>query len=280
MKAYRPIFLFIRALAAVCVCCFILGLCSCVPKKKEPVADRAEDYTGKIFFENRRYTFEGNSDCISAEDDALIIKREGTYLLSGKLTEGRIIADAPSVRLVLSGVELCSSVSSAVESRRGALIIESAEGSQNILRSECAGDGEPRGAVHTLGDIFLVGTGKTVISAPRLPYAVVCHRFFSEGGSLSLTAEGGIFTSEARISGGKITVSGAKTGIYAHGGEGSSGLIEMTGGTLVAVCRETALLAAEELRLTGGERDISAPKPYVCVKEENSEKDESSDKNK
>ena len=273
MKAYRPLFIFVRLAALMCAVCLLPCLGSCAPVPEPPPTEVGEEYTGKIFFEGRRYTYEGESQNISAENDALVIKKEGSYLLTGKLSEGRIVTDAPWVRLVLDSVELCSSVSSVIESRRGTLIIESGEASLNVLRAESKQGQRTRGAIHSGGDLFICGKGKTVISAPRLPYAVSCGRIFAESGELSLTAHGGIITSEAKISGGKITVNGAKTGIYAYGSEYGGGTIEMSGGSFVAICQDTALLADEEIKLTGGERDIRAPKPYVCIKDNKKEED-------
>lgn len=271
MRAYRPLFLFIR-LAALCMAvCALISVSSCAPVSTErPVTERSE-YTGKIFFENRRYTFEGDSDCIAVENDALVIKKEGTYLLWGRLSEGRIITDAPFVRLVLGNAEICSSVSSPIESRRGALALTSTEGSVNIIRFDPVTSGARKGAIHTDGDLFIEGKGKTAVTA-RGEYtsAIACKRFFADSGELTLTAERGINTLDGRITGGRLTLSGGKTGIYAEN------LIEMTGGALVAVCEETVLFAENRLILTGGEREVRAKNPYVCKKDE--KKDEKIDK--
>jgi hypothetical protein len=221
----------------------------------EVEGEQDDGYTGKLYFESRRYTFEGDGTAISVQDDAIVIQKEGVYLLSGRLTEGRIVTDAPCVRLVLDGAELCSSVSSVIESRRGTLIIESREDSLNLLRCEAVSDGTPQGTVQTEGELFFMGKGRTVISAPSITYAVVCGRFYGESGDVSLTARGGILCRNALISGGRLSVSGADTGIYAEG------LIEMTGGAIVALCLDIGLYAEEKMILTAGERDISAPRP-------------------
>ena len=272
MRMLRPLFLFEitpRLLALVCASLACLSLVACAPAShsdgsgaQAPTEQLSESYAGKIYFESRRFTFEGESECISAENDALVIKKGGAYIVSGKLTEGRIVTDAPFVRLVLDGAELCSSVGSVIEARRGALVIESEDGSLNIIRAECSSSDGRRGAIYTDGDLFLSGGGKTVITARGLTYALACGRLYCESGELSLTAEGGVFACEAYLSGGKTQINGAKTGIYAEN------LIEMTGGSLVALCNETALCAENEIILTGGERDIRAPKPYICKKDE------------
>ena len=268
MSAYRPLFLFFRLAALICIMgCAFLSLPSCAPKSDAPPnVDTESEYTGKIFFENRRYTFEGDKHCIATEDDALVINKEGTYLLSGILSEGRIVTDAPFVRLVLANVEITSSVSSPIESRSGTLVLESETDSVNLIRADCPSDGKTQGVIHTGGDLFLFGGGRITVSTQGLPYALTCHRFYTDSGELSITAEGGIYTSEARIGGGRLTISGAKTGIYA------TVLIEMTGGALVALCEEAVLLAEDRLVLAGGERDVSAKTPYVCKKDEKTEK--------
>lgn len=270
MRSYCPLFLFARIFALICAAALCVSLVSCVPKndasENKPTEQTGDGFTGKIYFEGRRYTFEGDGDCISAEDDALVIKKEGVYLVTGRLAEGRIVTDAPCVRLVLDGAELCSSVSSVIEARRGALTIESEENSLNIIRGEYNSGGGRRGAIHTEGDLFLAGRGKTVVTARGLSYALVCGRLYGESGELSLTAENGIYAREAEISGGRLSINGSKIGIY---GENR---IKMIGGSLVALCDDVALYAENEIILTGGERDIRAPKPYFCKKEENSKK--------
>ena len=266
MRRSRPLFLFSRVIALTCAILLCLPLAACRYGDEDPLAEpkgeSEETYTGKIRFDSRRYTFEGDGAAISVQNDAILIQKEGIYLLTGKLTEGRIVTDAPAVRLVLDGAELCSSASSVIESRRGTLMIESREGSVNILRSE----GAAPGAIETDGDIFVIGKGKTVISAPSTTYALTCGRFFGEGGDISLTAKNGILCRVAEINGGRVSLRGTAMGIYAEDS------IRMTGGALVALCDETALCAENEIILTGGERDVRAPKPYVCKKEENSKK--------
>ena len=267
MKTHRPLLLLLTCILSVL-------LCACSPlaysEGDEPETKPAElsEYDGELYFDGRRYTYKGDAENISAEADRLTVKKGGSYLLSGELSEGRIIIDcAETVRLCLGGVSLSSATGAVIEQRRGGLIIETLGGSINRLESKSAeGDGIlPHGCVYSTGDISFLGSGSLFIGS-ECDGVSSGGSVYVEGGEISLRAKKrGIFARNSiAMTGGELTVTYAETGMYAFGGEYSRGSIAISGGRLVAVCSETGLFAEREIYVCGGGGEIKAKTPYKC----------------
>ena len=163
--------------------------------------------------------------------NTLMIFAGGTYTVTGKLTNGQIVIDAPkdeNVRLVLAGVEIMCSDSAGINCRQADnLLIELADGTENHISD---GDSylfdneekeEPNAAIFSKCDLTFEGGGKLTIDA-HYKHGIatkddLCIRegsFFVNAssdairGKDSVTIEGGTFVLNAEKDG----ISATRTG--------------------------------------------------------------------
>ena len=268
MKAHRPLMLLL---------CIAFLLCSCVGCNARSSADEESDVPqadGTITFNGRRFEFVGNKDAVKYEDDLLTIQKEGSYLLSGRLSEGRIRVSADGdVRLILGGAELNSSYGAVISREDGGrLIVESLPNTSNLLRSGAYRDTDntfPTACVYSSGSLELLGDGSTVIDSNAECGVLSESRVILNGAYLTVKAEkyGVWVRDEFSFSSGKLTVSSARIGIYACGDVFSRGEIHISGGELVALCKDAVLWAGRLIKISGGQADVDSPVTYVCKRE-------------
>ncbi len=270
MKNCRPLLILLTL-------CLALSACSCSSLYEQPSeaesTDSAEStpiYDGRLEFSGRHYTYTGDPSDIAADGDRLIIKKSGSYALSGELTEGRVITDCiGEVRLCLGGVSISSAFGAPIEQKgSGGIVIESLSGTVNRLHSENYESERllPTACVSVEGYVCLSGEGALVISSKSRCAVSAGGEIFINSGALTLSCESyGLWSKDRiRITGGSIKVTYADIGLFAYGGEYSRGLVEICGGALVAVCRETAIFAEREIRITDGKGDLQAKNFYIC----------------
>lgn len=116
-----------------------------------------------------------DGDGATAKDNIVTISKGGTYVLSGTLSDGQIIVSADkqdTIRIVLNGVEMNCSTSSAIyceQSKKVILIL--AEGTINTISDattyvyESTDETEPDAAIFSKDDLILTGTGTLNLTA-------------------------------------------------------------------------------------------------------------------
>ena len=271
MKKHRPLLIFLPFIILLC-------LCSC-SSELPPFSDSTSSdtlllspYDGEITFEGRRYSYRGAPDDILADTDRLIIKKSGSYLLSGELSEGRISIECQgNVRLCLGGVSLNSTLGAVIEQRgSGELTVETLSDSINYLTAPAYDGGGvlPSGAVRARGDLRFIGDGSLIVNS-KCNGVTVGGSIYVDGGALTLNAgECGIWARDTiKLSGGILTLTYAKTGLFAYGGDFSQGLVDISGGSFVALCEDTAIFAGRRISITGGKGDIRAKTLYKCQRD-------------
>ena len=271
MKKHRPIFLITALVSAL-----LLSSCNgLAPTGGEPISDISKSDTSLFEFDGRRYTYNGDPDDIRAEEHVITVVKSGSYILSGKLDEGRIVADCiGEVRFILDGFSGNSSYGAVIESRGGAsLVLETAADSVNLLTSKKYGDLlAPDGCIVAEGYLRLCGDGSLTVRSEG-DCGVVCLGDAEQiGGKVSLGGKKyGIWTRDSfSFSGGKLTVI-SPTGIYADCGGYSAGEVKIIGGTLTAICEDRVIFAGRRVELTGGSSTYDAPEYLLCKREENGE---------
>ena len=262
MKLKRPFFILI-------ILAMTLGFVSCtIPTFDDGIrkntADSEESYNGCIIFDGRRYTYSGETEGVRADGDRLIIKKRGVYLISGRLTEGRIEIDCMGdVHIVLDGFEGSSSYGAVIERKDGGeLSLSATKGSANVLTSsyEATDSETPTGCISVRGRLCLLGEGRLTVNAGK-GSGIVCTDLYATGGELSVScAKNGIFVSNSlKMTGGEVTVTYSKIGICAGAGEYSEGSVELLGGSVTAVCKEIGILHSGKLTVQEENVDIHAP---------------------
>lgn len=114
-------------------------------------------------------------DGAESKDGSVTITAAGTYMLSGKLSDGQIVInnqDDETVRLVLNGVDISNSDSAAIYIKEaGKVIITLQEGTENSISDgatyvyEDSATDEPSAAIFSKADLTINGTGKLSVSA-------------------------------------------------------------------------------------------------------------------
>ena len=114
-----------------------------------------------------------DSDAVQISGNTVTIIDEGTYILSGTLTDGMVIVDAEDtdkVQLVLDGVDITSAESAAIYVREAdKVFITTASDSQNTLTNggtyTAIDDNNIDAAIFSKSDLTLNGAGSLTITA-------------------------------------------------------------------------------------------------------------------
>lgn len=107
---------------------------------------------------------------VSVDDDVVTIAQGGTYIVSGTLSDGRVVVDADGeeVALVLSGASVASSSPCALEvDEAKQVVVELEEGTQNKLADagDLPADGDPDACLYSKADLVVQGTGSLEVTA-------------------------------------------------------------------------------------------------------------------
>lgn len=219
--------------------------------------------------EDRMADITVNNEAASIDaSGTLTISSGGTYELTGTL-DGQIWVDAKGedVTLVLNGVDIESSHSSAIYVKKAASVtIELAEGSENVLSDaneyvyDDAAEEEPDGTLFSKADLILKGAGSLTIEANH-SYAVRGKdALVIEGGTYALTAADTAIRANdsVTISGGNLMITAENDGIRASNETDESlGWVCVSGGTIDITSACDGIQAETGLTITGGELRIT-----------------------
>ena len=252
---------------------------SCTPRSvsnpESPQDSDAPCDENLLRFEERRYTYTGNEDDILIEDDQLLIRRAGTYRLSGNLKEGAICVRVPqneSVHLILEGISIQSSYHAPLSIESAACVtLELKEDSVNTFtdasrtkpREE---DFLPLSCIEAYTSLLIQGNG-TLIIRGRAETALSCSESIRiNSGHITLSAPQIALWVRDRLQmhDGSLTVTSAQYGILVSQEEKSAGVLEISGGKLSMVCDKIALSAGTRIEISAGEGSLRAPTLYQC----------------
>ena len=225
---------------------------------------------------------------LSDAEGSLTIRQAGTYLLSGSLTDGQILIDAPEdakVKLILNGVSVtCRSHATVYARSADKLILSTASGSVNLLASVGdfvqIDDKNVDAAVFACCDLTLNGEGTLNLSCEtghglvskddlKLKDGTVNVAAAKKGleGKDSLTVEGCTLSVEAGTKGlvsgkdeetGSILLSGGSLSVFSRDDAiHCSGSVKVEGGTLVLSSGDDGIHADETLIVSGGRLSVT-----------------------
>ena len=147
---------------------------------------------------------ESGAEIITLDGESVTISEEGTYIISGTLSDGQIIVDATEeakVQIVLNGASITSSDSAALYVKTAdKVFVTTAAGTDNTLANggsfTADGDTNIDGAVFAKDDITFNGSGSLTITSPA--------------------GHGVVGKDDVKIAGGTVTITAAKHGIQAN----------------------------------------------------------------
>ena len=212
---------------------------------------------------------ESNSKVITLNNESITINKEGTYILSGTISNGQVVVDATNtskIKIVLNGVTINNDTSAAIYVKQAdKVFITTAKGSVNTLsnKSEFVNKtGEEIDAViYSKDDISLNGEGTLNINAVYGNGIVSKDDLVISSGSYNITAKNhGLRGKDAvKIGGGTIKVKAGKDAIHAENNDDTSkGYIYVSGGDINLESESDAMDAMSLLQVDGGNITISS----------------------
>ena len=166
---------------------------------------------------------------ISISDGTVTITKEGSYLISGNLTDGMIIVDTTKdskVQLILNNVTIHSENSAPIYIKQAdKVFITLDKGSQNTLSNGgnfiSIDENNIDSVIFSKDDLTLNGSGSLVIQSPAGHGIVSKDDLRITGGNYNLTTAGhGLFGRDAiSVADGVFTIQSGKDGIQAENDE-------------------------------------------------------------
>lgn len=209
-----------------------------------------------------------SSDGVKISGSTVTISAEGTYILSGTLTNGMIIIDADKadkIQLVLNGVNINCDTSAAIYVKQAdKVFITLATDTKNTLSNAkefvAIDDNDIDAVIFSKDDLTINGQGSLTVNTAYGHGIVSKDDMVITGGTYSITAEKrGISGNDSiRIAEGNITIDSGTDGLHAENTEDTSlGYIYIADGDFNITSQTDGLDASSILQIDGGKFSIT-----------------------
>lgn len=219
-----------------------------------------------------RITFDGatvtaTSDSVNISETTATITAEATYILTGDLTDGQLIVDAPEnakLQIVLDNVTMHSSSSAPIYIKQAdKVFLTLAKGSQNTLSSgdsfTAIDDSNIDGTIFSKQDLTVNGEGALAVTSPA-GHGIVCKDdlVFTSGSYTVTSASHGLDANDSvRIANASITIDAGKDGIHAENDEDTElGFVYFASGTMTVSAEGDGISASAYMQIDSGSFDI------------------------
>lgn len=283
----------ILGLAGAMACIFLVAGCTSSDSGKESAeADSGRISTSEMFTDrDLDFTYEessaarivlsddgssSDSSKVEISDSVITISEEGTYILSGSLTEGQIVVDAgdtDKLQLVFDNVKVNCSASAALYVRQAdKVFVTLADGSENQLSNQedfiAVDDNNVDAVIFSKDDLTLNGTGDLSVSAAYGHGIVSKDDLVLAGGNYQITAAGHALSGKdsVRIAAGNFQLKAGKDGIQADYNEEPEsasndrdrGFIYIAGGEFQIAAEDDGMQASDFAQIVDGRFQIEA----------------------
>lgn len=211
-----------------------------------------------------------NSKDVEISGSTVVIKAEGTYILSGTLDNGMVIVEADEkakVQLVLKGVSISNSANAAIYVRSAdKVFVTLAQGTVNTLTNggsyTAIDDNSIDAVIFSKCDLAVNGTGSLQITAKAGHGIVSKDDLKVIDGNLTIDAEkhGLSGKDSVRIAGGTISITSGKDGIQSDHEKAEKGYVYISDGKFTINASGDGVSASGLLQIDGGSFDITAGK--------------------
>lgn len=206
---------------------------------------------------------QASSDSVKIDGSVITISQEGSYLISGTLSNGQIIVNADSaakIQLVLNNTDITSSSSAAVYVKQAdKVFITTAENSSNHLYTSGAftadGDTNADGVIFSKDDLTLNGSGTLSISTEYGHGVVSKDDLVITSGTYEINASSHALSGKDSvcIADGNFTMTSGKDAIHSENTkETDKGFIYVANGNFTMNCAGDGLDASQVLQIEGG----------------------------
>jgi hypothetical protein len=208
-------------------------------------------------------------DGASVDGSTVTITAEGTYVLAGTLSDGRVVVDvddSAKVQLVLDGAQITSSTGTALYVRNAdKVFVTLADGSKNALAATGAATEEDDhtldGALFSSDDLTINGGGELSVSSTSGHGVVGKDEVTLVSGNLKIeAAKSGIQAKDSvAVKDGSYTITAGTDGVHAeHETNGAKGFVYVAGGTFDLEVQKDGIDASNDVLIDGGTFNISA----------------------
>ncbi|MEU5291610.1 carbohydrate-binding domain-containing protein [Streptomyces umbrinus] len=201
-----------------------------------------------------------DGDGATAKGATVTVTAGGTYRISGTLSDGQIVVNAPDqdVKLVLDGAKISHSSGAAIDvTEADEAVVILADGSANTLgdADSYADDVEANAALHSAADLTVTGDGKLTVRGNGNDGIASTDGLVIASGTIVVDAvDDGIRGKDYLIvEGGSVTVTAGGDGLKADNSEDKdSGYVAVGDGTVKVTAKGDGVDAATDLVATGG----------------------------
>ncbi|MFJ2233342.1 carbohydrate-binding domain-containing protein [Streptomyces sp. NPDC087859] len=211
------------------------------------------------------FTTSGAED-VALDGKSVTLTEGGTYRLSGKLSDGQVLVNAPGqkVTLILDGVDISSSSGAAIAATEAEeLVVVLADGSANTLSDADSyeEDAEANAALFSAGDLTVGGEGALTVHGNGNDGIVSKDGLVIASGTVTVeAADDGVRGKDYLVvQGGSVKVSARGDGLKSDNTEDTkAGYIALSAGTVRVSAAGDGVDAATDLVVTGGTLDVTA----------------------
>lgn len=208
-----------------------------------------------------------NGGGASADGDTVTITDEGTYILSGSLSDGQIVVDAADnakLQIVLNGVSITNGSSAAIYIKNAdKVFITTASGTENTVSVTGefvqTDDNNIDAAIFAKSDLTLNGAGTLTISSEYGHGVVSKDDLAVTSGTYNITsAKQGLYgKNSVRIADGTFKISAGTDGIHSENTDDTAlGFVYIAGGTFSISAEKQGISGTATVSILGGTIDI------------------------
>lgn len=220
------------------------------------------------------------SDAVLMEGNTITITDEGTYILSGILTDGMVVVaaeDTDKVQLVLNNVNISNSESAALYILSAdKVFVTTAAGSENTMENggnyTAIDENNIDAAVFSKSDLTFNGEGKLTVTAKAGHGIVSKDDLVFTCGTYEITsADHGISGKDSvRIANGLYKIVSGKDGIHAENADDTNlGFVYVVDGTFEIISEQDGISAGSWLQIEDGDYAITTGEGSVATKNQN-----------
>ena len=235
-------------------------------------SDASFDETSATTIElNDGATVNGSSaSSVSSNGQTITISGEGTYVLSGTLTQGQVIIEAEDtakIQLVLKGVSIHNENGPAIRiNAADKVFVTLAEGTTNTLTDGSSytldeGSDEPNATLFSKADLTINGSGTLNVTGSYAHAINSKDDLVITGGTLNITSQTDAVRGRdcVKISGGTFNVTAGEDAFKSNNDEDATrGFVLIDGGTYSVSAGDDAFHAETALLVRGGEITVTS----------------------
>jgi len=212
-------------------------------------------------------TATASSSSVKISGSTVTITEEATYVISGTLSDGMIVVNAPEtakLQLVFNGINITKSTSAAlyiIEADK--VFVTLAEGTENTLANggtfTAIDENNIDGAVYSKQDLTFNGSGALTVTSPA-GHGIVCKDdlVFTGGTYTVNSASHGLDANDSvRITKASLEIDAGKDAIHAENTDDASlGFVYIASVTITAEAEGDGIAAGAYLQIEGGNFDL------------------------